>query len=125
MKRALFIVFLIGCVMFVVGLAGTVYYTFFHDQRDHEITQKTYKTDGIKKLALEIKGRDVTFVKGDTLKIKGDISNEDHFKVKKNGTQMNVSISSERRQPISIHLNPLRPLDRKQLIITLPSSQVD
>ncbi|MDC4456058.1 DUF4097 domain-containing protein, partial [Acinetobacter baumannii] len=89
------------------------------------MTQKTYKTEGIKKLALEIKGRDVTFVKGDTLKIKGDISNEDHFKVKKNGTQMNVSISSERRQPISIHLNPFRPLDRKQLIITLPSSQVD
>ncbi|EGQ1742235.1 DUF4097 family beta strand repeat-containing protein [Staphylococcus pseudintermedius] len=125
MKRALFIVFLIGCVMFVVGLAGTVYYTFFHDQRDHEITQKTYKTDDIKKLTLEIKGRDVTFVKGDTLKIKGDILNEDHLKVKKNGTQMNVSISSERRQPISIHLNPLRPLDRKQLIITLPSSQMD
>lgn len=125
MKRALFIVFLIGCVMFIVGLAGTVYYTFFHDQQDHEMTQKTYKTNGIKKLALDIKSRDVTFVKGDTLKIKGDISNEDHFKVEKNGSQMNVSISSEKRQNISIHLNPFRPLDRKPLIITLPTSQMD
>ncbi|MTV19688.1 DUF4097 family beta strand repeat-containing protein [Staphylococcus delphini] len=125
MKRALFIVFLIGCVMFIVGLAGTVYYTFFHDQQDHEMTQKTYETNGIKKLALDIKGRDVTFVKGDTLKIKGDISNEDHLKVTKNGAQMNVSISSEKRQNISIHLNPFRPLDKKQLIITLPTSQMD
>ncbi|HHU6750083.1 TPA: DUF4097 family beta strand repeat-containing protein [Staphylococcus pseudintermedius] len=125
MKRALFIVFLIGCVMFIVGLAGTVYYTFFHNQQDHKMTQKTYKTDGIKKLALDIKGRNVTFVKGDTLKIKGDISNEDHLKVKKDGTQMNVSISNERRQAISIHLNPFRPIDRKKLIITLPTSQMN
>ncbi|QHW36442.1 DUF4097 domain-containing protein [Staphylococcus ursi] len=125
MKRALFFVFLIGCVMFVVGLAGTVYYTFFHDQLDHEPTQKTYETDGIKKLALDIKDRDVTFVKGDTLKIKGDISDEDHLKAVKNGNQMNVSISSDRRQAISIHLNPFRLLDRKKLIITIPTSQID
>ncbi|WP_086428100.1 DUF4097 family beta strand repeat-containing protein [Staphylococcus cornubiensis] len=125
MKRGLLIVFLVGCVMFVVGLAGTVYYTFFHDQQNHTSTEKTYETDGIKKLALDVKGRDVTFVKGDTLKIKGDITSADHLKAVKNDNQMNISISSDRRQAISIHLNPFRPLDRKKLIITLPTSQMN
>ncbi|PCF86785.1 DUF4097 family beta strand repeat-containing protein [Staphylococcus intermedius] len=124
MKRALGIVFLIGCIMFIVGLAGTVYYTSFHDQQKHTSTQKTYETDGIKKLALDIKGRDVTFVKGDTLKIEGDMS-DDHLKTTKNGTQMNVAISSDRRQASSIHLNPFRPLDNKKLIITLPTSKIN
>lgn len=124
MKRGLLIVFLIGCLMLVVGLAGTIYYTYFHKE-DNVTTEKTYETDGIKKLALDIKGRDVTFVKGDTLKIKGDITNADHLKAVKKGDQMSVTISSDRRPAISIHLNPFRLLERKKLIMTIPTSQMN
>ncbi|WP_281183271.1 DUF4097 family beta strand repeat-containing protein [Staphylococcus schleiferi] len=128
MKKTLKILFLVGLLLFIVGIVGTIYYTFFNQQSKvhYDKIEKKFDTSQIKSLHIEAKGKDVEFTTGNQLKIEGAFTDKKNaIQAKQHQQQLNINIKGNDAVEPRINVNPFKDVERHKVLITIPKSKSD
>ncbi len=128
MKKTLKILFLIGLLLFIVGIVGTIYYSFFNQQSKvhYDEIEKKFDTSQIKSLHIEAKGKDVELTTGDQLKIEGVFTDKKNtIQTKQHQQQLNINVKGNDVLQPRINVNPFKNVKRHKVLITIPKSKLD